>query len=127
MPSATCFLRSVWEDVYWDESLLRSPDYDVFLRISTRTKFLFVPETHIIKRSEPDSLSSLINPVGVIDGAHTLERFYFFLGGDKYISSTKARLKISHRYRKAGKLAYKQHNYYMARKLFKKAISYYFC
>ena len=37
MPSATCFRKSVWKNVFWDEALKQSPDYDVFLRISTKT------------------------------------------------------------------------------------------
>ncbi len=124
MPSATCFRKSAWENFFWDEALERSPDYDVFLRISTKTQFLFVPNTFIIKRSMPNSLSNVANPVGPIDGAHTLERFYFHLGGNKYVPLKVAKSKISHRYRKAGKVSYALGNRYAAISLFKKAIYY---
>jgi len=125
MPSATCFLKSAWEIFFWDEALERSPDYDVFLRISTKTQFLFVPNTSIIKRSMPNSLSNAANPIGPIDGAHTLERFYFHLGGNKHIPLKVAKSKISHRYRKAGKVSYALGNRHAAISLFKKAIYYY--
>jgi len=124
MPSATCFRKSTWEDIFWDEALKRSPDYDVFLRISTKTQFLFVPDTFVIKRSQPDSLSSTFNPVGPIDGAQVLERFYFHLGGDKHVSLKLAKRKISHRYRKAAKVADALKNRQIAIELFKKAIRY---
>ncbi len=124
MPSATCFRKSVWKGVFWDEALKRSPDYDVFLRISTKTQFLFVPDTFVIKRSQPDSLSSTFNPVGPIDGAQVLERFYFHLGGDKYVSLKLAKRKISHRYRKAAKVADALKKRHIAIELFKKAIRY---
>lgn len=124
MPSATCFRKSTWKDFFWDEALKRSPDYDVFLRMSTRTQFLFVPDTFAIKRSQPDSLSSKFNPVGPIDGAQVLERFYFHLGGDKYVSLKLAKRKISHRYRKAAKVANALKNRQITIELFKKAIRY---
>lgn len=122
MPSATCFRKSVWKDFFWDEALKRSPDYDVFLRISTRTKFLFVPDTNIIKRQEADSLSTAFNPIGMIDAAHILERFYFQLGGNKYVSAKLAKRKISHRYRKAAKISCSLGNKNAAIELYKKAI-----
>jgi len=124
MPSATCFHKSVWKDVFWDEALRRSPDYDVFLRLSTKTQFLFVPDTFVIKRTMPDSISSTVNPTGAIDGAHTLERFYFHLGGNKYVTEKTAKRKISQRFRKAAKLSYSLGNRHAAISLFKKAIQY---
>ncbi len=125
MPSATCFRKSVWEGVFWDEALKRCPDYDVFLRVSTKTQFLFVPDTFIIKRSMPDSLSSLKDNIGLIDKAHTLERFCFHLGGNKYVTPKMANRKISRAYRKAGKISMALGNKHAAVLLFKKAISYY--
>lgn len=125
MPSATCFRKSVWKDIFWDEALKRSPDYDVFLRISTKTQFLFVPNTFIIKRIMPDSLSSTADPIGIIDGVHSLERFYFHFGGNKYASRKAANRKISHRYRKAAKISQTFGNRHAAIFLFKRAIRYY--
>jgi len=125
MPSSTCFRKSVWKDVFWDEALKKCPDYDVFLRVSTRTQFLFVPDTYVIKRWYPDNLSSQKNPIGFIDKAHTLERFYFHLGGNKYVAPKMANRQISRAYRKAGKISIALGNKHAALLLFKKAISYY--
>lgn len=125
MPSATCFRKSVWKDVFWDEALKRCPDYDVFLRVSTKTQFLFVPDTYVIKRWYPDNLSSLKDPIGFIDKAHTLERFYFQLGGNKYVTHKRASRKISRAYRKAGKISMALGDKRAAVLFFKKAISYY--
>ena len=124
MPSATCFRKSVWDGVFWDEAIRRGPDYDVFLRVSTKTQFLFVPGTTVIKRSMPDSISSAGNPIGPIDCANTLERFYFHFGGDKYVSSKLVRRKIGHRYRKAANVAYGLKNRQASIELFKRAIGY---
>ena len=124
-PLATCFRKFVCEDIFWDEALRRDEDYDFFLRISTKTQFLFVPDAYAIKRAHAGSFSSEVTPIGAIDGAHILERFYFHFGGDKYVSLRAARRKISHRYRKAAKIARALGNRDAAILLFKKAMSYY--
>jgi len=124
-PSATCFRRSVWEDIFWDEQIIGGEDYDIFLRISAKTKFLFVPDVGIIKRWQPDNLSSSLTLDGIVNGARTLERFYFYLGGDKFVSAKVAKRKISHRYRKAAKLFCGSGNRHAALLLVKKAIGLY--
>jgi len=124
-PSATCFHKSAWENIFWDEQLIGGEDYDIFVRISTKTKFLFVPDTSIIKRDQPDNLSNAPIPVGTVRGAQTLERFYFNLGGDKFVSRKIATSKISHRYRKASIMFLKLGNRRAAILLAKKAIYYY--
>lgn len=125
MPSATCFRRSVCKDFFWDEAIIRNPDYDFFLRISTKIRFLFVPNAFVIKRDMADSLSSLEDPIAILNVARTLERFYFHLGGDKYVPLKAAKRKISHRYRKAAKISQSLGDNNAALFLFKKAISYY--
>jgi len=124
-PLATCFRKSACEDIFWDEALRRDEDYDFFLRVSTKTQFLFVPDAYAIKRAHAGSFSSEVTPIGAIDGAHILERFYFHFGGDKYVSLRAARRKISHRYRKAAKIARALGNSDAAILLFKKAMSCY--
>jgi len=124
-PSAICFHKSVWKDIFWDEQLIGGEDYDIFVRISTKTKFLFVPGTSIIKRWQPDNLSSASIPICTVHGAQTLERFYFTLGGDKFISRKTAMRKISHRYRKAAREFRKSGNRRAAILLAKKAIQLY--
>ena len=125
MPSATCFRRSVCKGIFWDEAIIRNPDYDYFLRMSTKIRFLFVPNAFVIKRDMPDSLSSLTDPIAHLNVARTLERFYFQLGGDKYVSLEATKRKISHRYRKAAKISQSLGNHSVAACLFRKAASYY--
>ena len=124
-PSAICFHKSVWENIFWDEQLIGVEDYDIFVRISTKTKFLFVPDISIIKRWQPDNLSNESSPIGTVYGGQILERFYFNLGGDKFVSHKIATSKISHRYRKASKIFRKSGNRRAAILLAKRAIYYY--
>ncbi len=124
MPSATCFRRSVWKGVFWDEALKRGPDYDVFLRVSLKTQFLFIPDAYVIKRWHPENLSSSEDPIGQIDKAHALERFYFHLGGDRCVTHRAANRKLSHVYRKAGKISMALGGKRAAVSFFKKAIRY---
>jgi len=125
MPSAFCFRRSVWNNVFWDEAIKRSPDYDFFLRFSLETQFLFVPGTYVIKRSLPDSLSSSQDPICFIDKAHILERFYYKLGGGSYVKRRVANRKISRAYCKAGKISMALGNKHLAILWFRRAIKYY--
>jgi len=124
-PSATCFRKSAWQGIFWDEQLIGGEDYDIFLRISAKTQFLFVPNTLIIKRWQPNNLSSTPTPISIVNGARALERFYFNLGGDKFVSREVAKRKISHRYRKAAKIFRKLGNRHAAILLVKKAIHHY--
>lgn len=123
LPSATCFRALICKDIVWDEQLKSaSEDYDVFLRISTKTKFLFVPDTYVIKREQtPPPYRSQAN---LIHGARSLERFYYHFGGDKYVTEKVARCKISSRFRKTGRINEKSRNRCAAILLFKKALSY---
>lgn len=125
MPSATCFRKSACDGVFWDEALKRTPDYDFFLRISTKVRFLYVPDTYVTKRWLPQNLSSSKDPINYIEKAYILERFFFRLDGKKYVSLRCLNRKISRNYRKAGKISTALGNRHAALLLFKKAISYY--
>jgi len=125
MPSGACLRRSACQGVFWDEALRRSPDYDFFLRVSTRLPFLFVPNAHIIKRWYPENLSSSKDPISFIEKAHILERFLFHLDGRRYVSPRSIRRKISRNYRKAAKILYALGNRDAAISLIEKAIRYY--
>jgi glycosyltransferase involved in cell wall biosynthesis len=122
MPSAILFRRSVWNGIFWDEAIKKGTDYDVFLRISTRIQFLFVPDTFILKRSMPDSLSNRPDPLGPVYKALTLERFYLSLDGHEYISLKAARRKISHEYRKSAIISHRLGNKRAALHFLKRAI-----
>ncbi|MCX5634506.1 MAG: hypothetical protein NTW55_01495, partial [Planctomycetota bacterium] len=124
IPSVVSLRKDSCKGIFWDEKMRRISDYDYFLRISTKIQFLFVPDAQIIKRQLSDSLSSVKNPLGAINAALALDRFYFHLGGDEYVPLYLAKRKISHRYRKAGKVCQANGNKSTAILLFKRAISY---
>ncbi len=101
IPSAILFRRSAWHGFFWDETIRKGTDYDAFLRISVKVRFLFVPDTFIIKQNMNDSLSNTPDALGPLNKAQSLERFYLHLDGNKYVSRRAASRKISHEYRKA--------------------------
>jgi glycosyltransferase involved in cell wall biosynthesis len=122
MPSAILFRRSAWKDMFWDEAIKKGTDYDVFLRISTRIQFLFVPDIFILKRSMPDSLSKRPDPLGPVYKALTLERFYINYQGQNIIPSRSIRRKISHEYRKSAIISCRLQNRCAGLQFLKQAI-----
>ena len=104
--STICFRKNVLEGIFFDESLNNGEDVDAWLRISTRTKFLFVPDIQIIYRQQTAPAD---NPAFETKGCNrirVLERFYFKLGGHKYIPRKAAMRKLSNAYRSAAKKAF---------------------
>lgn len=125
LPSVSCFRLSMCKDVFWDERLSRGfEDHDLFLRVSTKVPFLFVPDTYAIKRHQRDRHAEMTSPQTLINSGLSLERFFFKLGGDKYISARTAKIKISHKFRKAAKHEIQLGHRRAAIKLFKRAIFY---
>jgi len=125
MPSAVLLKRDVIEGFFFDEALKKGEDNDAFLRLSVKTPFLFVPNTNIFWRNTDGSLSKDPNidyQCGVI---LSFERFYYHLGGDRYVSSIVERRSISHKYRRAARIVARGHNRTAAITLFKQAIYYY--
>jgi glycosyltransferase involved in cell wall biosynthesis len=121
--STICFRRETLEGIFFDESLTNGEDVDVWLKVSTRTKFLFVPDVQIIYRQQapPDAAgfdSKCCNRLRV------LERFYFRLGGNKYIPRKIAVRKLSYAYRSAAKKAYNNSCRKAAIELIKTALQY---
>lgn len=126
LPSVAFLRAAVCKDVFWDEALKRGyEDHDFFLRVSMKAKFLFVPDTYMIKRHYEYRFDNMTNRDSLINAARSLERFYFHLGGDKYVTEKIARRKISHRYRKAAKPYLALQNRRAALLLTKRAISCY--
>lgn len=122
LPSATIFRKSVCENVWRDEKLKYFDDQDYLLRISTKTKFLFVGDTCVKRRVTPGSLSR-----GGLsyEALLVFERFYFHLGGEKLIPRRTAFKKISEHYRGLARKHYKEGNRKAAVELFKKAVRFY--
>ena len=55
LPSSTVFRQSVWDGIRFETSLRSCEAFDVLLRISTRTKFLYVPDLHAMHRERDDT------------------------------------------------------------------------
>jgi glycosyltransferase involved in cell wall biosynthesis len=125
MPSATLFRKEAIKDWYFDERLRTGEDNDAFLRLSTKTPFLFVSDANILRREIPDSQSKNLTPDELCNGIFSVERFCFQLGGDKYISKLKMLRMLSHKYRRAGKTSYASKNRHVAMVFFKKGLRYY--
>ena len=104
--SSSVFRKSVWDEFWYDENLKSSTeDFDAYLRLSTRCRFLYVPQITAYHRVLPDSLS---HTKGVTCSKPlVLERFYFNLRGNKYVSKKVAYRKISHSWRKVALQYYK--------------------
>jgi glycosyltransferase involved in cell wall biosynthesis len=122
LPSATIFRKSVCENVWFDEALKNYEDQDYLLRISAKTKFLFVIDTCVKRRVTPGSLSKDKLSYNAL---LVFERFYFHLGGEKLIPRKTAHKKISEHYRGLARIHYKEGNRKAAVELLKKAVRFY--
>jgi glycosyltransferase involved in cell wall biosynthesis len=123
----TCFHRDVLEGFEFDPLLRSSQDIDAWLRLSLKTKFLFVPEVCFIRRkSKEHGISPRTSRTGLnANSTLLLERFYFRLGGDKIIPRRQAMRTISHAYRSVAKRHYKLNHRKASLYLYRKAIGYY--
>jgi glycosyltransferase involved in cell wall biosynthesis len=100
LPSSVIFRKNVWNELRWDEAISRiAEDLDVFLRISMRTKFIYVPDTFATHRKHDNSISATAAGDLFNDGPRVMERFYFQLGGKSYVPKKWAFRHLSHRYR----------------------------
>ncbi len=104
--STICFRKKNLEGIFFDESLTNGEDVDVWLKVSTRTKFLFVPDIQITYRQQTPMATAEFDSK-YCNRLRVLERFYFKLGGDKYIPHKTAIKKLSYAYRSAAKKALK--------------------
>jgi glycosyltransferase involved in cell wall biosynthesis len=122
LPSSTIFRRKVWDGIFYDETLKRCDDCDAFLRISTRAKFIYVPDVYLMYRQTEDSLSEAHGKKLFTAHMCVLERFYFYLGGDSFVPKKTALRKISHSYRSLALKHYRAGNRNASITLLKKAI-----
>jgi hypothetical protein len=121
--SAAIIRRSVLSHFYFDESLKSSyEDGDYFLRLSTRCLFLFVGDVEAIHIEHSDSLSIKTGtlPTRIL----VLERFYFRLGGQKFIPARIAYRRLSHACRKVADAYQRQMSRTAALNLYVRAIKY---
>jgi glycosyltransferase involved in cell wall biosynthesis len=121
-PSAAVIRRKITRGIFFDELLNDAEDSDFFLRLSVQAKFLFIPDVRIVRRVSPDSLSSGCELS--CNRILSLERFYFQLGGDRFIAARAARRKLSHAYRSRAQEHLKEGARIAALFLYKRAIKY---
>ncbi|MEJ5260238.1 MAG: glycosyltransferase family A protein [Anaerohalosphaeraceae bacterium] len=100
---ASLIRRELLDGFFFDETLELAEDQDFFLRLSTRTPFLFVPQTFVIRRIQTESLSRQDGKGKVhLDNLKVPERFYFEYGGADWIPRRQAMRILSKKYRKTG-------------------------
>jgi len=80
------FPRSALQEVGgFDETLPVSCDYDLWLRLSLKYRFIALPEPTFKRRRHSGNLSN-ISSKNQIAELHVLERFYYEMGGHKVVS-----------------------------------------
>jgi hypothetical protein len=119
---AAVFKKNVHNDIYFETQLKVFEDSDFFLRLSVKTKYIFVEGIRVIITLSNDSLSRSA-------GIHcsrilVLERFYFNLGGDKFVSKKVAFKKLSRACRRVAEEHRKNKNKKAALYLYRRAIKY---
>jgi glycosyltransferase involved in cell wall biosynthesis len=126
LPSSVIFRKDIWNEFHWDEAVSKcAEDLDAFLRLSMKTKFIYVPDTYMMRRENNNSVSALAAKDLFNDGPRVLERFYFQLGGSSYVPKGLAFRSISHCYRRFALRNYRQGNRVASIALLRRALSYY--
>lgn len=126
LTSTTLFRKHIWEGSWWDEEVKNWTDMDAFLRISTKTPFLFVPDTYLIRRKMGDSIFDIDREENISPyAALVFDRFYYCLGGKKIIPAKTALQKLSKEYRNLAKKHYLKGNRKAAISLYLRAIKRY--
>ena len=93
------YLAEVFGMVFALKSSLRSCEaFDVLLLISTRTKFLYVPDLYAMHRECDDTAGAMAGKNLVVNAPRVAERFYFQLGGNSYVPKRPWVSKISRKY-----------------------------
>ncbi|MFA5238553.1 MAG: glycosyltransferase [Phycisphaerae bacterium] len=104
----------------FDESLHVCSDYDMWLRLSLKYRFIALPEPTFKRRRHLTNLSA-----GSIENRITelkvLERFYYEKGGNQAVSKNAAMKRFSEEEYRVGLCALKEKNYKQARDYFAKS------
>lgn len=110
---------------YFDENLDTYEDMDFILRLSLRTRFLYVPNTHVVHRIQKNSLTRCDGIRRIHHNqVRLLERFYYETGGKYIISRTAAKTRIGRACRSVGLSYYRAGALKAATFMFKRAIYY---
>jgi glycosyltransferase involved in cell wall biosynthesis len=122
--STLCFRRNMLEGFSFDERLRNAQDVDAWLRLSTRIKYLFVPQIEILFRQDHGVTERVHHSRQNCNRILLLERFYFGLGGDKYVAKSAAFQKLSHSCRSVAEVMRKKGAKKAAIFLYRRAIGY---
>ncbi len=123
-PSSTMLRRKVFDGVSWEEETGNCDDFDIFLRISTKSKFMHVPDVCMTYRKIQGSITANVRKNLFTYHMYVMERFYFHLGGDSFVPKREALHKISHLYRSLALKHYRLGNRKASLELLKKALYY---
>lgn len=95
-------------DLRFDEGLKLSEDGDFFLRLSLKTKFLFISSIRVIRRIQTNSLSQSGGKNKTdLSRLRVLERFYSDSGVKEIVSKRIANIRFCKAYREVGTQYYK--------------------
>jgi glycosyltransferase involved in cell wall biosynthesis len=125
LPSSAIFRKNSWAGMLWDEVLKNRQDFDMFLRISTSIKFMYIPDTCAIHRKHHNSISVTAGKSIFDDGPRVMERFYFRLDGKSHVPKKLALRLLSHRYRHFAMRNFRAGNRAVSIAMLKRAITYY--
>lgn len=123
-PSSTILRKNAFNGIFWDEKTENCDDFDVFLRISTKSKFMYVPDVYMTYRKTEDSMTATAKKSLFTYHMYVMERFYFHLGGSLYVPRKLALHKLSHLYRSLALKHYGAGNRKASIALLKKALYY---
>ena len=123
-PSCTVMRRDALAEMCFDESLRTCEDADMGLRLSCRTRFLFVPAVHVTRRVRRESLSQHVSCRQLdINKVRVLARFYRHLGGSQHVPRGLAMRVLSRAYGDAARQFYRYGAWSAAATLFRRAIA----
>lgn len=124
LPSSTILRKSALNGVFWDETTWNCDDFDLFLRISTKSKFMYIPDVYMTYRETEDSMTATAKQSLFTYHMYVMERFYFHLGGNSFVPRKPALRKMSHLYRSLALKHYREGNRKASIALLKKALYY---
>jgi glycosyltransferase involved in cell wall biosynthesis len=121
---AALFRREVLDGFRFDDTMRNAADTDALLRLSTKIQYHYIPEIKVLFRAEHGVADRKDHSKFNCNRIRVLERFYYRLGGDRYVSRPSARKKLSHAYRRVARNYTSCDCRHAALMLYKKAIAY---
>jgi glycosyltransferase involved in cell wall biosynthesis len=124
LPSSTIFRKDAFNGFFWEEKTWNCEDFDLFLRISVKSKFMYVPDVYTLYRKTQDGITDTARKKMFTYHMYVMERFYFQLGGSSYVPRRPAFLRISRFYRSFALKHYEAGNRKASIALLKRAVYY---